>query len=165
MKTKEIDDILLRLCTKWTKGRILSSPRKVTSQSLRTIEALHLVFLLQVFNFNTLLLSCIRPKADNILGKNQKLINNIPNWDYPSNHRRSTWKNLKATLLFINLSKAFDFIHRRKMEKILQLCGLNNFFDIVPSVLLGNTLVLFIICIDYVLLTSIDLMNESDFSF
>ena len=33
-------------------------------------------------------------------------------------------KNLKTTLLFINFSKAFDSIHRAKMEQILLANGL-----------------------------------------
>ena len=60
-------------------------------------------------------------------------------------------KNLKVTLLFIDFSKAFNFIHRIKMEQILRACGLSketvtsimmfylfnsdtNFFDIVTGV-------------------------------
>ena len=33
-------------------------------------------------------------------------------------------KNLKATVLFVDLSKAFDSIHREKMEQILLAYGL-----------------------------------------
>ena len=33
-------------------------------------------------------------------------------------------KNLKATILFADFSKAFDFIHRGKMEQILLAYGL-----------------------------------------
>ena len=84
-------------------------------------------------------------------------------------------KNLKVTLLFIDFSKAFDSIHGGKMEQILLVYGLlketapiimmlyknmkvkvyspdgdTAFFDIVASVLQGDTLApyLFIICLD-----------------
>ena len=33
-------------------------------------------------------------------------------------------KNLKAAILFVNFAKAFDSIHRGKMEQILLACGL-----------------------------------------
>ena len=92
-------------------------------------------------------------------------------------------KNLQATLLFVNFTKAFDSIHRGKMEQILLAYGLpketvaaitilykntkvkvrspdrdTEYFDIVAGALQGNTLApyLFIICLDYALRTSID---------
>ena len=94
--------------------------------------------------------------------------------------------NLKATLLFVNFSKVFDSIHKGKMKQILltyalpretvaaimmlykntklKLCSLDgytDFFDIVTGILQGDTLApyLFIICLDYILRTSIDLMK------
>ena len=99
-------------------------------------------------------------------------------------------KNLKVTLLFVNFSKAFDSIHRGKMEQILiayslpketvaaiivqyknmkvKVCswdGDTEFFDIVIAVLQGETLAqyLFIICLDYVLRMLVDLMKENRF--
>ena len=89
----------------------------------------------------------------------------------------SNVKNLKSTLLFMDFSNAYDFIHREKMEQILlahghpketviaimmlyknmkaMVCSPNsetNFFDIVIEVLQGDTLslYLFIISLDYV---------------
>ena len=96
-------------------------------------------------------------------------------------------KNLKATRLFVDFSKAFNSLHRRKMEQILleyslsrktvtaimmlnkntkmKVRSLNgtDFFDIVIGVLQGDTLApyLFIICLDYVLRTPIVLMKEN----
>ena len=99
-------------------------------------------------------------------------------------------KNLQVTLLFIDFTKAFDSIHRGKMEQILLAYGLpkvtiaaitilyrntkvkvrsaegdTECFDNVAGVLQGDTLApyLFIICLDYVLRTSIDKIKENDF--
>ena len=97
-------------------------------------------------------------------------------------------KNLQATLLFVDFTKAFDSIHRGKMEQILLAYGLpketvaaitilyrntkvkvrspdgdTDYFDIVAGVLQGDTLAPypFIICLDYVLRTSIDKIREN----
>ena len=99
-------------------------------------------------------------------------------------------KNLQATLLFVDFTKAFDSIHRGKMEQILIAYGLpketvaaitilyrntkvkvrsphgdTEYFDIVAGVLQGETLppYLFIICLDYVLRTLIDKIRENGF--
>ena len=92
-------------------------------------------------------------------------------------------KNLPATLLFIDFSKAFDSIHRGKMKEILSAYGIpketedaimimyqdtqsmvrspdgdTDFFDISAGVLQGDTLApnIFIICLDYVLRKALD---------
>ena len=99
-------------------------------------------------------------------------------------------KNLEATILFVDFTKAFESIHRGKMDQILLAYGLpketvaaiimlyrntkvkvrspdedTDYFDIVAGVLQWDTLApyLFIICLDYVLRTSIDKMKENDF--
>ena len=99
-------------------------------------------------------------------------------------------KNLPATLLFIDFSKAFDSIHRGKMKEILSAYGIpketvdaimimyqdtqsmvrspdgdTDFFDISAGVLQGNTLApyIFIICLDYVLRKALDKNNELGF--
>ena len=99
-------------------------------------------------------------------------------------------KNLQATLLFVDFTKAFDSIHRGKMEKILLAYSLpketvaaitilyrntkvkvrspdgdTEYFDIVAGILQGDMLApyLFIICLDYVLRTSIDKIREKGF--
>ena len=99
-------------------------------------------------------------------------------------------KKLEATISFVDFSKVFDFIHRGKIEQMLLIYGLpketvatlmilckntevkvrlpdgdTDYFDIVAGVLQGDTLApyLFIICLDYVLRTSIDLMKENGF--
>ena len=90
----------------------------------------------------------------------------------------------------VDFSKVFDSIHRGKMEKILLTNGLSketvaaitmrykstgvkvhpldgdtDYFNIVASMLQGDTLApyLFIICLDYLLRMSIDLMKENNF--
>ena len=99
-------------------------------------------------------------------------------------------KNLQATILFIDFAKAFDSIHREKMEQILFVDGRpketvaaimilyrntkvkvhspdgdTDYFNIVAGLLQGDTLApyLFIICLDYVLRTSIDKIKENSF--
>ena len=99
-------------------------------------------------------------------------------------------KNLQATLLFVDFTKAFDSIHRGKMEQILLAYGLpketiaaitilyrntkvkvrsldgdTDYFDIATGVLQGDKLApyLFIICLDYMLRTSIDKIRENSF--
>ena len=56
--------------------------------------------------------------------------------------------------------------YKNTKVKVRSLDGDTNFFDIVAGVLQGYTLALylFIICLDYVLRTSIDLMKESGFT-
>ena len=94
-------------------------------------------------------------------------------------------KKIEAAILFVDFSKVFDSIHGGKMEQIILAYGLpketvmmlykntkvkvrspdgdTDYFDIVAGVLQGNTLApyLFIICLDYVLRTSIDKMKDN----
>ena len=97
-------------------------------------------------------------------------------------------KKLVATILFVNVHKVFDSIHRGKMEQIIlangQLKGTvlaimmlyrntkvkvrspernTGYFDIAEGVLQGYTLApyLFIICLYHVLRTTIDKMKEN----
>ena len=85
-------------------------------------------------------------------------------------------KNLEATILFADFSKAFDSIHRRKMEPILLAHGLPK--ETVAAIMMlyknakvkvrstgGDILApyLFIICLNYVLRTSIDKMKDNCF--
>ena len=100
-------------------------------------------------------------------------------------------KKLQSTLLFVDFTKAFNSIHRGKMEQILLAYGLpkeavaaitilyrntkvqvrssdgdTEYFDIVAGVLQGDMLApyLVIICLDYVLRTSIDKIKENGFN-
>ena len=63
----------------------------------------------------------------------EKSIHSIPNSDNPKSFlhelllRRSSWKNLEVTLIFVDFSKAFDSIHREKMEQIFLLSSQRNY--------------------------------------
>ena len=99
-------------------------------------------------------------------------------------------KNLRAIILFVDFTKAFDSILRGKMEQILLAYGIpkktvaaitilyrntkvkvrsldadTEYFDIVAGVLKGDTLApyLFIICLEYVFRRSIDKIKENGF--
>ena len=56
-------------------------------------------------------------------------------------------------------------LYKNSIVKVRSPDGDTDYFDIVASVLQGNTLVpyLFIICLDYLLITSIDLMRDNGF--
>ena len=100
-------------------------------------------------------------------------------------------KNLQATIFFVDFTKVFDSIRRGKMELILLAYGLpkqtvaaitmlyrntkvkvrspdgdTEYFDIAAGVLQRGTLApyLFIICLGYVLRTSIDKIKEYGFN-
>ena len=85
-------------------------------------------------------------------------------------------KNLQATILFVDFTKAFDSIHRGKMEQILLAYSLPK--ETVTAIMIiyrntkvkvcsldGGTLApyLFIICLDYMLRMSIDKMKDNCF--
>ena len=181
-KTRQFDDILVRHCNavynqnpidRWMKGCILPFPKI----------------------YNALLRNRIEPKIDNILRKNQNgFRRNRSTTSQILTIRRILEgvraKNLQATLIFVDFTKAFDSIHRGKMEQILLAYGIpketvaaitilyrntlvkvrspdgdTEYFDIVAGVLQGDTLApyLFIICLDYVLRTSIDKIKENGF--
>ena len=98
-------------------------------------------------------------------------------------------KNLEATILFVDFSKAFDSILRGKMEQILLAYGLpketiaaimilyrnmkvkvcspdgdTDYFDIVVGVLQGDISPIPLnICLDYMLRMSVDKMKNNSF--
>ena len=99
-------------------------------------------------------------------------------------------KRLEETIIFVDFSKAFDSIHREKMEQILIAYDVTketvvaimmlykntkvkvpssdvdtDYFDIVAVMLQGDTLTpyLLIICLDYMLRKSIDVMKDTGF--
>ena len=152
------------------------------------------MILIFTFNLINLLIGIklLEPKIDNILRKNQNgFRRNRSTTSQILTIRRILEgvraKNLQATLIFVDFTKAFDSIHRGKMEQILLAYGIpketvaaitilyrntkvkvrspdgdTEYFDIVAGVLQGDTLApyLFIICLDYVLRTSIDKIKD-----
>ena len=176
------------------KGCILPFPKKGDLGLAKNYRGITLTSIAAKI-YNALLWNRIEPKIDNILRKNQN--------GFRKNRSTTSQilticrilegvcaKNLQATLLFIDSTKAFDSIHREKIEQILLAYGLpketiaaitilnrntkvkvrspdgdTEYFDIVAGVLQGDTLApyLFIICLDYVLRTSIDKIRENGF--
>ena len=144
--------------------------------------------------YNALLRNHIKSRSEKILRKNQNgfqrnqsMTSQILTIHYILEGVCA--KNLEATI-FVDFSKAFDSIHRGKMEQILLAHGLPketvaaimmlyrntkvevhspdgdiDYFDIVAGVLQGDTLAsyLFIICLDYMLRMSIDKMKDNGF--
>ena len=175
------------------KGCILPFPKKGDLRLAKNYRGITLTSLAAKI-YNALLRNRIEPKIDNILRKNQNgFRRNRSTTSQILTIRRILEgvraKNLQATLLFVDFTKAFDSIDRGKMEQILQAYGLpketvaaitilyrntkvkvrspdgdTEYFDIVAGVLLGDTLApyLFIICL-YVLRTSIDKIRENGF--
>ena len=105
------------------KGCILFFPKKGDLGLAKNYRGITLTFIAAKI-YNALLHNCIEPKIDNILRKNQNGF-----W-----RNRSTTsqilticrifegicaKNLQATISFVDFTKAFDSIHRGKMEQIL----------------------------------------------
>ena len=202
-KTRQFDDILLRHCNAvynqnpiytWMKGCILHFPKKGDIGLAKNYRDITLTSIAAKI-YNALLRNRIEPKIDIILRKNQ---NGFRRYRSTTSQiltiRRILEgvraKNLQATLIFVDFTKAFDSIHRGKMEQILLAYGIpketvaaitilyrntkvkvrspdgdTEYFDIVAGVLQGDTLApyLFIICLDYVLRTSIDKIRENGF--
>ena len=202
-KTRQFDDILLMQCNavysqnrieRWMKGCILPFPNEGDLGLAKNYRGITLISIAAKI-YNALLWNCIEPKIDNILGKNQNgFRRNRSTTSQILTIRRILEgvraKNLQATLLFVDFTKAFDSIHRGKMELILLAYGLpketvaaimilyrntkvnvrsrdgdTEYYDIVAGVREGDTLApyLFIICLDYVLRTSIDKIRENGF--
>ena len=138
--------------------------------------------------YNALQRNRIEPKIDNILRKNQNGFRRNKSTTSQILNTRRILEGVRAKNLQVTL--AFDSIHRGKMEQILLVYGLpketqaaitilyrntkvkgrspdgdTEYFDIVAGVLQGDMLApyLFIICLDYVLRTSIDKIRENGF--
>ena len=202
-KTRQFDDILLWHCNtvynqnpidRWMKGCILPFPKRCDLGLSQNYWGITLTSIAAKI-YNALQQNRIEPRIDNILRKNQSgCRRNRSMTSQILTIRRLLEgvraKNLQATLLFVNFTKAFDSIHRGKMEQILlaygipretvtaitilyrntkvKVCSLDGdteYFDIVAGILQGDMLTpyLFIICLDYVLRTSIDKIKENSF--
>ena len=173
------------------KGCILPFPKKGYLGLAKNYRGITLTSIAAKI-YNALIRNCIEPKMDNILRKNQNGLrrNRSTTSQILTILESVQAKKLQATLLFVNFTKAFDSIHRGKMEQILLAYGLpketiaaitilyrntkvkvrlpdgdTEYFDIVAGVLQGDTLApyLFIICLDFELRTSIDKIRENGF--
>ena len=136
-KTRKFDDTLLRHCNavynqnpidKWMKGCIFPFLKKC---DLRLAKNYHGITLMSIAAkiYNALLCNPIEPKIDNILRKNQNGFwrNRSMTSQILTIYRILEGvraKNLQATILFVDFTKAFDSIHRGKMEQILLAYGL-----------------------------------------
>ena len=175
------------------KGCILPFPKKGDLRLAKNYRGITLISIAAKI-YQALLRNCKEPKIDNILRKNQNGFqrDRSTTSQILTIHRileGAQAKNLQATLLFVDFTKA-DSIHRGKMERIVLAYGLpketvaiitilfkntkvkvhspdgeTEYFDIVAGVLQGDTQAsyLFIICLDYVLRTSINKIRENDF--
>ena len=173
------------------KGCILPFPKKVDLGFAKNYWGITLTSIAAKI-YNAQLWNHIEPKIDNILRKNQNGFHrNRSTTSQILTIRRILEgvraKNLQATILLVDFTKAFDSIHRGKMEQILlaysipketvaaitilsrntkvKVDGDSDYFDIVAGVLQGDTLAPypFIICLDHMLWTSIDKMKENGF--
>ena len=176
------------------KGCILPFPKTGDLGLVKNYLGITLTFIAAKI-YHALLRNRIEPKIDNILRKNQNgfrrkraITSQILTIRRILEGVRA--KNLQAALLFVDFTKAFDSIHRGKMEQILLAYSLpketvaaitilyrntkvkirspdgdTEYFDFVARVLQGDTLApyLFIICLDYVFRTSIDKIRENGF--
>ena len=94
--------------------------------------------------YNALLRNRIEPKIDNILRKNQNgFRRNRSTTSQILTIRRILEgvraKNLQATLIFVDFTKAFDSIHRGKMEQILLAYGIPKETVAAITILYRNT--------------------------
>ena len=136
-KTRQFDNILLRHCNavynqnpinRWMKGCILPFPKKGDLGLAKNYRGITLTSIAAKI-YNALLRNLIEPKIDNILRKNQNGFrrNRSTTSQILTIHRILEGvqaKNLQATLQFVDFTKAFDSIHRRKMEQIQLAYGL-----------------------------------------
>ena len=176
------------------KGWILPFPKKGDHRLAKNYGGITLTSIAAKI-YNALLRNRIEHKIDNILRKNQNgFLRNRSTTSQILTIRRILEgiqaKNLQVTILFVDFTKAFDSIHRGKMEQILLAYdipketvtaitilyrntkvkvsspdGDTDYFDIVEGVLQRDIQDphLFIICLDYMLRTSIDKIKENGF--
>ena len=197
LKRCDMDDIMLEFCNKlhidgekpdqWGINDIIPLPKKGDLSITKNYRGIALSPMISKL-CNRMILNRIRPKIDPFLRANQngfragrttlgqilalrRLIEGI----------RS--KNLKAVITFIDFSKAFDSINRKKMFKILKAYGIpptllntiiamytntrakvvspdgdTDLFEITMGVLQGDTLApfLFVIVLDYAMRKAIE---------
>ena len=127
---REFDNILLRHCNavynqnpidRWMKGCILPFPKKGDLGLVKNYLGITLTSIAAKI-YNALLCNRIEPKIDNILRKNQNgFQRNKSTTSQILTLRRILEgvrsKNRRAIILFVDFTKAFDSIHRGKIEQ------------------------------------------------
>ena len=136
-KTRQLDDILLRHCIsvynqnpidKWMKRCFFPFTKKGDPGLAKNYQGITLTSIAATI-YNAPLRNRIEPKIDNIIRKKQNgFRRNRSTLSQILTTRRILEgvrpKNLQATLLFVDFTKAFDSIHRGNMEQILLTYGL-----------------------------------------
>ena len=122
------------------KGCILPSPKKGDLRLAKNYRGITLTSIAAKI-YNTLQLNRIEPKIDNILRKNQNgFRRNRSTTSQILTIRRILEgvrpKNLQATILIVDFTKAFDSLHRGKMEQILLAYGLQKKKKTVAAILI-----------------------------
>ena len=125
------------------KGCILPFPKKGDLGLAKNYRGITLTSIATKI-YNALLRNCIEPKIDNILRKNQNGFrrNRSTTSQILTIHRILEGvqaKNVQATLLFVDFTKAFDSIHRGMMEQILLAYGLPKETVAAITILYRNT--------------------------
>ena len=200
-KTREFDDILVQHCNavynqnpidRWTKGCILLFPKRGDLRIAKNSWDITITSI-EAKIYNALLCNRIELKIEKILWRTKMVFREIDPWQILIIRRILEGvraKNLEATILFVDSSKAFNSTHRRKMKQILLTNNLpketvaaimmlyknmkvkvrssdgdTDYFDIVAGVLQGDTLApyLFIIYLDFMLRTSIGKMKDNGY--
>ena len=124
--------------------------------------------------YNAWLLDLIRPEVVKVLRKNKNCIriNRSSTPQILTIRRiieRERAKYLKSTLLFVDISKSFDFIHSRKIDQMLLIYDflrwwhrllLNCHWSLNRRYIRTKRI---LICPNYVRWTSVDLIEENDF--
>ena len=162
-KTRQFDDILLRHCNavynqnpinRWMKGCIIPYPKKGDLGLAKNYRGITFTSLVAKI-YNALLRNRIELKIDNILVDFTKAFDSI--------HRGKMEQILLAYGIPKETVAAITILYRNTKVKVRSPDGDTEYFDIVAGVLQGDTLApyLFIICLDYVLRTSIDKIREN----
>ena len=125
------------------KGYILPSPKKGDLGLAKNYRGITLTSIAAKI-YNALLRNRIEPKIDNILRKNQNgFRRNRSTTSQILTSRRILEgvraKNLQATLILVDFTKAFDSIHRGKMEQILLAYGIRKETVAAITILYRNT--------------------------
>ena len=151
--TGDFDDELLMFCDKvynqepidrWREGCILPFPKKGDLGVASNYKGITLTSIATKI-YNLLSLNRVRPALENLLRKNQNgFRQNRSTIGQILTVRRIIEgikaKNLKAVLIFVDFSKAFDSIHRAKLEEVLEAYGIPQETILAIMTLYRNTL-------------------------